>query len=71
MPIKSENSEGKSCERTVVHDRTRQLCNAHVARFLLELANRALLGRFTSIDQTGRYFDNDLVDRRTILLLQK
>ena len=69
--VKKKNLKGNSCERTVVHDRTRQLRHAHVARFLLEFANGALLGSFPGIDQAGRYFDDDFVDRRTVLLLQK
>lgn len=57
--------------RTIIHNRARQLSYTYVARLLLELANRALLGSLASIDQAGGNFDDNLIDWWAILLLQK
>lgn len=62
-----------NCEQvpTVVHDCARRLSRPHVPRLLLQLADGTLLRRFALVDQAGWHFDHDLVDRRSVLLLQE
>jgi predicted N-acyltransferase len=70
-----ETLEGKHKKErgynTVIHHRTNLLRHTNIPRLLKELPNSTLLRRLACIDKTSRNFNDDLVDRGSVLLLQK
>lgn len=66
--ISAKESAGR---HTIVHDRTRLLRHTHIPGLLFEFAHRALLDCLTSIKETGGDFDDDLINWRSVLLLQE
>lgn len=78
MPIKKAprrpwkpNTKKERGYNTVIHHRTNLLCHTNIPCLLKELPNSTLLRCLACIDKTSRNFNDDLVDRGSVLLLQK
>jgi hypothetical protein len=70
-PWKANTRKKERGYNTVIHHRTNLLRHTNIPRLLKELPNGTLLRRLACIDKTSRNFNDDLVDRGSVLLLQK
>lgn len=57
--------------RTIVHDTSRFISNTDISSLFFQLSDRSLLNCLPCVDQSCREFYDDLVDWRSVLLLQK
>ena len=56
---------------TIEHNRTSLADNPHITSLLLQLSDRSLFRRLSSINQASRYLDAYFVDWRAVLFLQE